>query len=260
MNVSDIRQKVFWKDLRRLSAKEAFIENTITLPWLIGSLLFAWLKIYWLAVPCSIFFFLTGLRQVHNGFHNSLGTSSFLTELVLYINSVFMMVSIHAVKYNHLRHHKYEMSEKDYEAKSAKMSALGAILYGPVHIFMIHKVTFSDANRKYKKAVIYELILIGLFTALAFWSGLNFLIYHVIIMILGEFLTAFFAVWTVHHDTSDDPHLPRTQRTKWKNKLTYNMFYHLEHHLFPAVPTIKLPELARRIDEEFPDLKKKSTF
>ncbi|MEO1218871.1 MAG: fatty acid desaturase, partial [Bacteroidota bacterium] len=45
-----------------------------------------------------------------------------------------------------------------------------------------------------------------------------------------------------------------------KNLLTYNMFYHLEHHLFPAVPTIKLPELARRIDKEVPELVKKSVF
>jgi fatty acid desaturase len=38
------------------------------------------------------------------------------------------------------------------------------------------------------------------------------------------------------------------------------MFYHLEHHLFPAVPTIKLPELARRIDDIFPNIEKKETF
>ncbi len=30
--------------------------------------------------------------------------------------------------------------------------------------------------------------------------------------------------------------------------------------MFPAVPTIKLPELARRIDQALPDIKKKSTF
>jgi fatty acid desaturase len=26
------------------------------------------------------------------------------------------------------------------------------------------------------------------------------------------------------------------------------MFYHAEHHLFPAVPTCRLPVLARRLD------------
>jgi fatty acid desaturase len=79
-------------------------------------------------------------------------------------------------------------------------------------------------------------------------------------MVFAEFLMAFFAVWTVHHDTEDSPEFARTQREGWKNKITFSMFYHLEHHLFPAVPTIKLPELARRIDNVFPDIEKKNTF
>ncbi|RYE12576.1 MAG: fatty acid desaturase, partial [Sphingobacteriales bacterium] len=86
------------------------------------------------------------------------------------------------------------------------------------------------------------------------------LLYHIIVMLAGEMLMAFFAVWTVHHDTHDDPLMARTQRSGWKNRLTYNMFYHLEHHLFPGVPTIKLPELARRIDAALPQLDKKNTF
>jgi fatty acid desaturase len=31
--------------------------------------------------------------------------------------------------------------------------------------------------------------------------------------------------------------------------LTFNMFFHLEHHLFPLVPTAHLPMLARRLDQ-----------
>ena len=62
-----------------------------------------------------------------------------------------------------------------------------------------------------------------------------------------------------HHNTYDNPSLVRTQRGKWK-KNTFSMVYHLEHHLFPAVPTIKLPELAKRIDEKIPETAKKQTF
>ncbi|RYY59528.1 MAG: hypothetical protein EOO12_16145 [Chitinophagaceae bacterium] len=56
------------------------------------------------------------------------------------------------------------------------------------------------------------------------------------------------------------PELARTQRSGCKNKITFSMFYHLEHHLFPAIPIIKLPELARRIDAAVPEIDKKSTF
>ncbi|MFD1629745.1 fatty acid desaturase family protein [Pseudopedobacter beijingensis] len=260
MTHQEILKKVEWKDLKNLSIKEMLIENNLTIPWFVISLTLAYFGYYILALPFSAFFFLTALRQVHNGFHNSLGTNRFLTSLSLYINSVLMLVSIHAVKFNHIRHHKYCLTEEDYEGKSANMTWYGAILYGPIHMFLIHKVTLQLGNKYYKRNVILELISILVFLALIFHFQIHFLIYHVIVMIIGEFLMAFFAVWTVHHDTHDSPDFARTQRTGWKNKLTFSMFYHLEHHLFPAVPTIKLPELAKRIDEVLPEIEKKETF
>ncbi len=260
MKHAEILKSVEWKDLRQLSVKEMLIENNITLPWLLLSWIFAFFQYYFIALLFSSVFFLTALRQVHNGFHNSLGTNKFLAWFTLYSNSILMMVCVHAVKFNHLRHHKYCMGEVDYEGKAARMQWYGAILYGPVHIFLIHSITLKKANRKCKLNMIAELVSIIIFTAFVFYFHLNFLIYHLIVMIAGEFLTAFFAVWTVHHDITGDQNFARTQRTGWKNKITFNMFYHLEHHLFPAVPTIKLPELAKRIDKALPGLDKKSTF
>ena len=260
MTHQEILKKVEWKDLRALSFKEMLIENNLTIPWLIVSLLLAYYGYYILALPFSAFYFLTALRQVHNGFHNSLGTNKFLTWLSLFLNSISMMSSIHAVKFNHIRHHKYCLTDEDYEGKSAGMTWYGAILYGPVHMFLIHKITLQIGNKYYKMNVLLELIAITCFTIFVFYFKIYFLLYHMTIMILGEFLMAFFAVWTVHHDTHDAPELARTQRDGWKNKITFSMFYHLEHHLFPAVPTIKLPELARRIDLALPDIEKKQTF
>lgn len=260
MTHKEIINRVKWKDLRDLSTKEMLIENNLTIPWFIISITLAYFEYYFLAIPFSGFFFLTGLRQVHNGFHNSLGTNRFLTWLSLYINSLLMIVSIHAVKFNHIRHHKYCLSDEDYEGKSAGMTWYGAILYGPIHIFLIHKITLKLGNKKYRKNVLAELISILIFVSIVFYFNIHFLIYHIIVMIIGEFLMAFFAVWTVHHDTEEHPELARTQRQGWKNKITFSMFYHLEHHLFPSIPTIKLPELAQRIDEALPEIEKKSTF
>jgi fatty acid desaturase len=71
--------------------------------------------------------------------------------------------------------------------------------------------------------------------------------WHVAAMLTGECFTGFFAVWTVHHGChSREP--GRTQRGCWLNLISYSMFLHAEHHLFPAVPTAHLPELARRLD------------
>ncbi|WP_294298844.1 fatty acid desaturase [uncultured Chryseobacterium sp.] len=260
MNPTELIKEIPWKDLKSLSVKEMLIENNISLPWLFISLIFAYHGYYRAALPFSGFYFLTALRQVHNGFHNALGTGKFLTWLSMYLNSILMMTSVHAVKFNHLRHHKYCLSEEDYEGKAASMTWYKAILYGPKHLLMIHWITFKKGNKKYRKNMFLQLFSVFIFVGMAFYFQLNILIYHILAMLAGELLMAFFAVWTVHHGTHDNPHFARTQRGFWKNKLTFSMFYHMEHHLFPAVPTIKLPELAERIDKVLPDLDKKQAF
>ena len=252
-------RRVYWKDLTRLSFKETFIENTLPLPWLAVSWLLAYYHYYIIALPFSFIFFLAGLRQVHNGFHYTLGTSAAATWITLFVNSLLMLAAMHAVKYNHLRHHKYCLQEEDIEGNCAKMRPLKAIAYGPVFIFRMHRAALQSKNRLIVRNTCAELLAIAVFISLVLLLGIHFLVYHIIAMTVGEFLTGFFAVWTVHHDC--DEHLfARTLSNKWKNRLTYNMFFHLEHHLFPGVPTIKLPQLSERIKDELPDIRPKQVF
>ena len=84
--------------------------------------------------------------------------------------------------------------------------------------------------------------------------------YHVVAMLTGQCFAAFFAVWTVHHDCDRSHYIARTIRNPYKAFVTYNMFYHVEHHLFPSVPTCHLPELAKRLDGAAPELKTKLVF
>jgi len=250
---------VSWKDLTRMSLKEKFIENALPLPWLLLSWVLAYYHYYLFALPFSFIFFLAGLRQVHNGFHYTLGTSARATWITLFINSLLMLTAMHAVKYNHLRHHKYCLGDDDEEGRCAKMSAFKAIAYGPVFIFRMHCSALRSKNRHTVRNTSLELLAIAVLVMLVILSGINFLVYHIIAMTAGELLTAFFAVWTVHHDC-DEHIFARTLSKRWKNRLTYNMFFHLEHHLFPGVPTIKLPELSARIKEQLPDIKPKEVF
>jgi fatty acid desaturase len=241
--------KIVWKDLVHLNLWEIFVENNITLPWLIASWLLAYYELYPLALACSFFLFLTGLRQAHNAFHNALGTHYVLTKFSMVLNSLILLASMHAVKHTHLLHHKHCLTDEDLEGKCAQMSALKALFYGPVHIYKIHMKALFNDNWTLRLWTLSELGLIATFITTAFIFNINFLIYHCIVMAIGELTSAFFAVWTVHHDC-DEEYYARTLNNKWKNRLTYNMFYHWEHHQFPAVPTIKLPELAKRIQDQ----------
>ena len=261
MTINEIRENIEWKDLRELSLKGKFIENSFNIPWLMISLTLAYYEYYLIAIPFSAIYFMTTLRQVHNGIHNSLGLNKKWTRFSLLLNSILMSVSTSAIKFNHMRHHKYNLSEEDYEGVTATMKWYKAIIYGPVFMFNLHLKTIQNGNMTYKRQLLIDTLCIIAFVFSVFYFNLTFLKYHITFMMFCEGLMAFFAVWTVHHDTEENPEFARTQRgSGWKNFITVGMFHHLEHHLFPAIPTYNLSKISRRLDEKFPNLTKKQVF
>ena len=58
----------------------------------------------------------------------------------------------------------------------------------------------------------------------------------------------------------DHVYMARTVRNEFKRVVTYNMFYHVEHHLFPSVPTRRLHILAKRLDEHDPTVEIRHVF
>jgi fatty acid desaturase len=246
---------VAWKDLTELSRPEIVHEVLVSLPWLAGSWAAAAHDLQLLALACSFMFFLTGLRQVHNAYHYALGLPRAATEALMLALSALMLGSMHAVQINHLRHHRHCLGPEDVEAMGARLPAWRAILLGPVFPVRMHVKALEVASAPQRRWIVAELavnvVVIGLAWGLA---EARWLRYHVTAMAIGQCLTAFFAVWTVHHDCPPGGPVARTLRSAVKAFVTYGMFYHLEHHLFPAVPTCKLSTLAERLDRAVPGL------
>ena len=246
---------VEWRDLVSLTPLETVRELTLCLPWLALSLLLAAAHLYPPALAASFMMFLTGLRQAHNAHHHALGLGRRANEWFLFAMSVVMLGAMHAVKFNHLRHHKLCMGVGDVEAASARMSGWRAIAFGPLFPLLLHRTALAKGNRTVRLWVCAELAVnVAWIAAVFLWLRVDALRYHVIAMGVGQCLTAFFAVWTVHHDTEATAYPARTQRGWLRNVASYHMFLHVEHHLFPQVPTCHLPALARRLDAAAPDL------
>lgn len=252
---------IAWQDLLPLSPFEVLRELCLPLPWLLGS--------WWLAhegwmlpaLACSFVFFLCGLRVVHNGYHFALGLPRAWTEGVLFGMSLLMLGAMHAVQFNHLRHHQHCLGEEDVEAMSARMSGWQAIAMGPLFPVLLHSTALKLGGRTVRLWVLAELALNLLAVGAVLWLWpQGFLLYHFGAMGLGHCLTAFFAVWTVHHGCDGHEVVARTLRGRWKNLLSHNMFRHLEHHLFPAVPTCHLGQLSERLDEAAPELRRLQVF
>lgn len=246
-------RQVPWRDLVRLRPVEVARELLLPLPWLAGSLIVAHWGLYPLALGLSFIFFLTGLRIVHGACHYALGLPRLATEIVLLVCSQLMLGSMHAVRWNHLRHHRHCLADDDIEAMGARRSAWGAIRLGPVFPLRLHRAALAGAAFRERRWIAGELA--GNLAVLALVAAAlphPVVIYHLLAMAAGQCLTAFFAVWTVHHDCARAHPPARTIRNRVGAALTFNMFFHLEHHLYPQVPTAHLPLLARRLDDTCP--------
>jgi fatty acid desaturase len=253
-------RSVEWKDLTHLSAGEIVKELVLSLPWLFASLWLAHAGWYLLALPASFMFFLVGLRQVHNAYHYALGLSRRGSDWVMFALSALMLGSMHAVQINHLEHHQHCLTEGDVEGASARMPAWKAILVGPLFPMRLHVNAWKKARGANFRWIMAELAVTSGLLVAAGAFPVPWFRYHILAMVAGQCLTSFFAVWSVHHDCDEPGPFARTLRGLLKNAATYNMFFHVEHHLFPAVPTCHLPQLAQRLDAVAPELTRLRVF
>jgi fatty acid desaturase len=254
LNEGALRRDVAWRDLLRYRPIDTLIELLLPAPWLAGAIWLSARGDYLLALPFTFFLFLTLLRVAHNGYHNALGLPRTATGVALMLMSPLMMLPLHAVKVTHLEHHKHCLGKTDIEGEAGRKSFWGVIAYGPRFPIKVLRAAWAQGGAHVRRWIVAEFVLIALVWIAAFGTLWPALLYHAIAMTAGECFTAFFAVWIVHHGTEDHVYPARTQRGWLKNWISYSMFLHTEHHLFPSVPTFRLRELARRLDRTTPEI------
>ena len=111
-----------WRDLTRLTWPEVAWELSLSAPWLALSLVMAGRGLYVPAMAASFVFFLTGLRRSTTPTTRPWGSRGRPPRLVMFVLSVLMLGSMHAVRFNHLQHHRHCMGDDDVEAMSARMA------------------------------------------------------------------------------------------------------------------------------------------
>ncbi len=250
--LNDNVRRVAWQDLRELTYFQSIRAVLLSLPWLVVSMTLASAEYFVAAVPFSMVFFMAGLRQTHDGFHGKLGLSAFWTNAFLFLFSQLMAIPLHAVRWIHLHHHANSLDEKDVEGMCASMAWWQALAVGPYFPIRMIVVALARSNRGTRIWILAEMVVIFALIDVAWITNWSWLRYHLVIMALGNCLTGFVAVWMVHRGCEHQGTFARTQRSWIINFLTLNNFFHLEHHLFPAVASCNLPELARRLDEVIP--------
>ena len=243
---------VEWRDLIGMRRRDGLLECLNPVPWLAVSLLAAHTRLWPLAALASFMFFLTALRLNHEAIHGNLGLGKTAHLWVLHGLSGLMLGSNSAVAFNHLRHHRHLGTAEDIEGACGRMTFWQVLRDGPRFPLDMHAAAWRLGGPRLRRRMALDLALNALLAGAALLTLAPVLLYHVGAMIVAQCLTALFAVWITHHDMADEE-VARTQATPLVNVVTYNMFLHLEHHLFPAVPVRRLGILARRIAAARPE-------
>jgi fatty acid desaturase len=251
---------IAWRDLTALRPLEQVKELLLPVPFLLAArVAFAW-EIPLLPWLASAYFFLAGLRLVHDAFHDNLALPRRAGHALLLALSGLMLGSMHAVRITHLQHHRDCLGPDDVEGQTARRAAWRAIGAGIAFPVALHRAAWRRARPADRRWIATELALTTLLIALAAAGVSTQLTQHVGLMAIAQALTGFFAVWTVHHDVDAEQQVARTLRHRVKSALALGMFFHLEHHLFPRVPTCHLPALAERLEQAAPDLSRARVY
>jgi len=251
---------IAWRDLTALRPVEQLKELLLPLPFLLTARVAFAFDVPLLPWLASAYFFLAGLRLVHDAFHDNLALSRPAGRVVLLALSGAMLGSMHAVRITHLQHHRDCLGPDDVEGQTARRSAWRAIGAGLAFPFRLHRAAWRRASLVDRRYIAGELLITAALLVAAATHVSSQVTHHVLLMAIAQGLTGFFAVWTVHHDVDEERQVARTLRHRLKSALALGMFFHLEHHLFPRVLTCHLPVLAERLDAAAPELSKATVY
>lgn len=211
----------------------------------------AWRGWWWLTPLVMFGIFVAVVTVTHDVVHRCLGLGRRATDGALFLLGLVLLESGHAYRMTHLQHHRLFPSDEDPEGYPANLTFFGAVLYGPVFLVRLWWWAYRRAPATQRIWLLAEAGAPLLAVAAGALVAPALLVYAVL-AIAGSWVYPLLTVYLPHHDYGDTPLTQtRTLRGRIVPAIFLELTYHLEHHLYPQVPSHRLPELARRLDPFF---------
>lgn len=201
----------------------------------------------------------------HEGVHGVLSTHLQWNRILSILCALPVLQNFSAYKVLHLKHHQHLGIEgdpdhyKNYTQWNGLVFAMhwGRLLIGyPVYIVAIPILGFRQGNAVERLRIAIEVVLLGLMVITVLLSPVPtaFLIHGWLLPMLLINTMVNIRGMSQHTLLDRESDLIRSTRTIVTNPVTRffmcNENYHLEHHLYPAVPWYNLPRLHQELKEE----------
>jgi fatty acid desaturase len=208
----------------------------------------------WWTAPFIVFLiFVAVVTVTHDVVHRSLGLTPRQTEWVLFAMGAALLESGHAYCLTHRQHHSRFPHDDDPEGDPARMRFWGAVCHGVVFLPRLWLWAYCQSAGNYvqRRWLIAEaawavgFVLVS--AVVAPWSLAP--VTYAALAIVGSWVYPLLTVHLPHRNYGDTP-LTQTHTLRgWIiPKLFLELTYHLEHHLYPQVPSHNLPRLSQRLD------------
>lgn len=207
---------------------------------------------YWLLPVIVLGHFIVTVAYLHDVAHGSAGLTAGQTHWMMFVMGALLLQSGHAFRYTHLFHHTHCLEDDDLEGAPARMGLLGAVLAGPGYLPGLWRKamreTGSDRERRWMLAELSSALLVAAAAICAAGWSLGPLLYCVAVY-AGSWGYPLATAYLPHYKPGAKPlEQARTLRGAIIPTLFMNLTYHLEHHLYPQVPSMNLRRLAMRLD------------
>jgi beta-carotene hydroxylase len=198
------------------------------------------------ALLAALATFVASLAVAHDLVHGTLGVGRRATDWALFLTGSTLLLSAHAYRVTHRRHHRAFPGPDDPEGAPALSTPLGVLVRAPLYLPRLWVWAFRRGGQR------GWLVAEALVPAAALAAGIcvsrPLLVYALLGLALG-WLNPLVSVYLPHHHPGEEPvHQTRALRGRLLPRLLLQLPYHLEHHLYPQVPGHHLGELARRLE------------
>jgi fatty acid desaturase len=242
--------EIAWRDLQPMTRWDTARELLLPVPMIILTALAASLG-YRVGVVFGTFAcFMLLLRVIHGAYHGSVGLRGAWNDAYMCVVSVLLGGSMHAIGTTHRYHHRHPLEPGDIEGEIAHHGFWSALWRSPIYPLRIHWAALRIADTSQRRWILFEIALVVVAQAAIWmtptpapvrWIALTMLVANAIVPMVG--------IWSVHAGCDRaDSWIARTSRWGWVDRCFAHMFFHLEHHLYPAVPACRLHVLAQRLD------------